>query len=92
MITAGGTTKRLDRLEERALITRTPDLSDRRSTVIALTPEGEASIDAAYGLVMNTESAFISDTLDRDEQRQAEKSLRALLRASVEFTPDHDEH
>ncbi len=92
MITAGGTTKRLDRLEERALITRTPDLSDRRSTVIALTPEGEASVDAAYGLVMNTESAFISDTLGRDEQRQAEKSLRALLRATVEFTPDHDEH
>ncbi len=91
MITAGGITKRLDRLEDRALITRTPNPSDRRSTFITLTPKGNESVDAAYDLVMTTESALISNTLDTNEQRQAEKSLRALLRATVELTPYHDE-
>lgn len=92
MITAGGITKRLDRLENRALITRTPDLNDRRSTVITLTPEGKESVDAAYDLVTTTESAFVSNTLDASEQRRTEQSLRALLRATVDVIPDHDEH
>ena len=40
MITSSGATKRLDRLERAGLIKRAPDPTDRRGTLIGLTPAG----------------------------------------------------
>jgi DNA-binding MarR family transcriptional regulator len=40
MLSSGGTTKRLDRLESAGLIQRHPDPNDRRGTLIALTGAG----------------------------------------------------
>src|SRR3954447_20298209 len=45
MIGSSGTTKRLDRLERNGLIERSPDPTDRRGTLIELTPKGLAMID-----------------------------------------------
>ena len=47
MLTSGGVTKRLDRLAEAGLIERRPDPSDRRGTLVGLTPAGRKTIDAA---------------------------------------------
>ena len=47
MLSSGGMTARLDKLEEAALITRGPDADDRRKVVIELTPKGKRLIDAA---------------------------------------------
>src|SRR3954468_19488913 len=40
MLTSSGTTKRLDRLERAGLVQRERDPSDRRGTLISLTPAG----------------------------------------------------
>jgi DNA-binding MarR family transcriptional regulator len=47
MLSSGGMTARLDKLEETGLILRTPDADDRRMVVIELTPKGKRVIDAA---------------------------------------------
>ena len=45
MLSSGGTTKRLDRLEMAGHIERLPDPSDRRGVLIRLTSDGLALID-----------------------------------------------
>lgn len=47
LLSSGGMTARLDKLEEAGLIVRTPDADDRRMVVIELTPKGRRVIDAA---------------------------------------------
>ena len=47
MLSSGGMTKRLDRLDEEGLVERRPDPSDRRGTLIRLTRRGKAVIDRA---------------------------------------------
>jgi len=47
MLSSGGMTARLDKLETAGLIIRTPDAEDRRMVVIELTPKGKRIIDAA---------------------------------------------
>ena len=48
-LTSGAITTAVDRLEERALITRVVDAHDRRARLVALTPSGRALIDKAFG-------------------------------------------
>src|SRR5262245_49842790 len=47
MLSSGGMTARLDKLEEAGLITRVADAEDRRKVVIELTAKGRRVIDAA---------------------------------------------
>jgi DNA-binding MarR family transcriptional regulator len=47
MLSSGGMTKRLDRLDEAGLVERRPDPSDRRGTLVRLTRHGKAVIDKA---------------------------------------------
>lgn len=47
MLSSGGMTARLDKLEEAALIARGSDSDDRRKVVIELTAKGKRLIDAA---------------------------------------------
>ena len=47
MLSSGGMTARLDKLEAAGLIIRMPDADDRRMVVIELTPKGKRVIDAA---------------------------------------------
>jgi len=74
MITSGGLTARLSRLEKRNLVMRTPDPADRRSLLVALTPEGLERARAAIVEDMRVEAELLND-LSRDEQ----ETLAALL-------------
>lgn len=47
MLSSGGMTGRLDKLEERGLITRKADPNDRRGVVVELTAKGRKVIEAA---------------------------------------------
>jgi DNA-binding MarR family transcriptional regulator len=78
MISSGGTTKRVDRLENRGLLERSPDPSDRRGIVVALTPKGVALVDEAVAAHVADEQRVLS-ALDGDDQRLLVGLLDALL-------------
>ncbi|MFI0724388.1 MarR family winged helix-turn-helix transcriptional regulator [Streptomyces sp. NPDC021224] len=67
-------------LEARGLITRTPDPSDRRVRLLALTPEGLRLRDAAQGAIQSRENALLSRHLT---EAQASTLLAALASLSA---------
>jgi DNA-binding MarR family transcriptional regulator len=78
MVTTGGMTKRLDRLEARGLIRRQPDPNDRRGRLIALTDEGRALIDRAVEAHLENEERLLAD-LPAAKREQLVALLRELL-------------
>ncbi len=78
MVTSGAITQRLDRLEARGLVTRTPSESDGRSVLVALTGEGHALIDRALPDHVATEHRLLS-ALPPSERETLATALRALL-------------
>ncbi|MDA0185209.1 MarR family transcriptional regulator [Solirubrobacter phytolaccae] len=77
MLTSSGTTKRLDKLEAAGLVTREPDPSDRRGTLIALTAKGLELIDAVTGPHLANEARLL-EALDSEEREQLAALLRKL--------------
>ncbi|MFF7130734.1 DNA-binding MarR family transcriptional regulator [Streptomyces sp. SAI-126] len=78
MLTTGGMTGRLDRLERAALLRRSPDPHDRRGLQVTLTEKGLALIDEAVeaGLAAQTEAL---SALDEEKADQLASLLRELL-------------
>jgi DNA-binding MarR family transcriptional regulator len=82
LITSGGLTKRLDRLEHAALISRHPDPDDRRGTLVRLTTEGREVIDDALTTLLEAENDLVQTALgDEDETDAAASMLRQLVQA-----------
>jgi DNA-binding MarR family transcriptional regulator len=88
MVTTGGMTKRLDRLEELGLIRREPDPHDRRGRLIALTDRGRTLIDTAVEAHLHNEERLLAG-LSAAKREQLARLLRELLLALD--TPDPDE-
>jgi DNA-binding MarR family transcriptional regulator len=80
LLSSGGTTKRLDRLEEAGLIERRPDPVDRRGTLVRLTHRGEEVIDRAIETHVANEERLLS-ALAPTERRALDDLLRTLLSA-----------
>src|SRR6478672_1365549 len=80
MVTSGGTTKRLDRLEARGLIRRDPDPADRRGTLVTLTEAGLTTIDTVAPEHVENEQRLVA-TLSRDQRETLTRLLRELLLA-----------
>jgi DNA-binding MarR family transcriptional regulator len=78
LISSGGMTNRLDRLERAGLVERRPNLKDRRGRQIALTPEGKRVIDDMIGRMVAMEEKMIS-VLSQAEQEQLNALLKKLL-------------
>ncbi|MEV7618324.1 MarR family transcriptional regulator [Streptomyces sp. NPDC089799] len=60
MVTTGGMTKRIDRLERAGLVTRRRSDDDQRGRIVALTPSGHALIDQAFTDHMRNEHRLLS--------------------------------
>src|SRR6266568_434827 len=60
MVSNGGTTKRLDRLEIRGLIRRDPDPVDRRGTLVTLTDAGLGTIDTVESENVQNEKRLLA--------------------------------
>ena len=80
MITTGGMTKRLDRLDASGLIRREPDPRDRRGKLIALSDEGEALVDRAVEAHVQNEERLLAG-LPAEKREQLAALLRELLLA-----------
>ncbi|GAA3637900.1 MarR family transcriptional regulator [Microbacterium awajiense] len=61
MVTTGGLTKRVDRLEARGLVERSTADEDARRRIVRLTPAGVAVIDAAFTAHMANERRLLDD-------------------------------
>jgi DNA-binding MarR family transcriptional regulator len=78
MISSGGMTDRLDRLERAGLVVRRPDPRDRRGKLIALTDSGKRLIDEAISRhVANEERLLLS--LTQAEQETLDALLKKLI-------------
>ncbi|MBP0580088.1 MarR family transcriptional regulator [Labrys sp. LIt4] len=80
MISSGGMTNRLDRLERAGLVERRPDPNDRRGKLIALTEAGKAVIDETIARHVANEERLLS-VLTRTEQETLNGLLRKLITA-----------
>jgi DNA-binding MarR family transcriptional regulator len=78
MVSTGGMTKRLDRLEASGLIRREPDPNDRRGRLIALTDEGRALVDRVVAAHLANEERLLAP-LSRTKRKQLAALLRELL-------------
>lgn len=73
-VTVGAASKLVDRLERSALVGRRPNPDDRRSSLIALTSEGEA----AYQLAAGVRSSVLAKVLEPEVAASAVAALAAL--------------
>ncbi len=82
MLTSGGMTARLQKLETEELIRRLPDPNDRRGVVVELTAKGRKRIDAAAATRFAEAERSLPPVGDA-ERRTLEELLRAWLVAVV---------
>src|SRR5690348_11607184 len=78
MLTTGGMTGRLDKLEKAGLLRRSPDPHDRRGLQVTLTEKGLDVIDRAVGAGLAVQTAALS-FLDDGQVGQLADLLRELL-------------
>jgi DNA-binding MarR family transcriptional regulator len=78
LLTSGGLTKRIDRLEHDGLIERTPALDDRRSVLVGLTSAGLALADEAVTVHLRNEARLIQ-ALSSEDMDALTSVLRTLL-------------
>ncbi len=78
MLSSGGMTKRLDRLEEAGLVERRPDAADRRGTLVRLTRRGKTVIDKAVETHARNEERLLASLTEAD-RRALDGLLRKLL-------------
>ena len=78
LITSGGMSQRLERLEAAGLISRHVHSEDRRKVDVQLTSAGVELVDEVVGDLMTHESKLL-DGLDEAEQQQLRGLLKKLL-------------
>jgi DNA-binding MarR family transcriptional regulator len=79
LVTSGAITQRLDRLEEKGLITRERSEADGRAVVVTLTDAGRAALDAALPDHLETERRLLAGLSDDDRERLAGLLRRFLV-------------
>jgi|ERR1051325_8733897 DNA-binding MarR family transcriptional regulator len=77
MITSGGLTARLDKLEAAGLIRRRDSDDDARSMPVELTPAGKKKIEAAFRADMEIENKMV-EGLSESERAELVRLLRKL--------------
>ncbi|WP_344193577.1 MarR family winged helix-turn-helix transcriptional regulator [Pedococcus aerophilus] len=78
LVTSGTMTNRVDRLERRGLVGRSPDPTDRRGVIVRLTPEGQQAVDAAMSDLLDRERTLLAELSGQNHEELA-AMLRRLL-------------
>lgn len=79
LVTSGTMTNRIDRLEQRGLVQRQPDPSDRRGVRVVLTDAGRRTVDDALSDLLAREHALLQ-ALPTVRQAELADLLRELVR------------
>lgn len=79
LVSSGTITNRVDRLQERGLVRRLPDPTDRRGVLIQLTPAGMSAVDGALTALLDHERQLLRG-LSVGQQRDLARLLRTLGR------------
>ncbi|MDQ1045631.1 MarR family winged helix-turn-helix transcriptional regulator [Streptomyces sp. V4I2] len=79
MLTTGGMTGRLDKLERAGLLRRSPDPHDRRGLQVTLTEKGLALVDEAVGAGLAVQTDALKGALDEEQAGRLADLLRELL-------------
>jgi DNA-binding MarR family transcriptional regulator len=78
MLSTGGTTARLDRLERVGLVTRQPSPTDRRGVLVRLTAKGFDTVEQAVGAGLAEQRALLAH-MPEERLRQLDELLREAL-------------
>ena len=94
MMTSGTTTHRLKRLEDKGLVTRTPDPADRRVVRVRLTAAGRELFDAVHPAHLDNERGILDRLApeDRAALLQGLTALAAALGDAAVPVPTPEEH
>jgi DNA-binding MarR family transcriptional regulator len=79
LITSGGVSQRLEKLERAGLVTRHVDTADRRRVEVELTAAGAELIDSVLSASMSEDSSVLAEALSLPEQETLRHLLRKLL-------------
>ncbi|MFE9673368.1 MarR family winged helix-turn-helix transcriptional regulator [Streptomyces sp. NPDC006259] len=82
MLTTGGMTGRLDKLERAGLLRRSPDPHDRRGLRVTLTEQGLTVVEEAVGAGLAVQTEALASALDAERAGQLAGLLRELLLAT----------
>jgi DNA-binding MarR family transcriptional regulator len=80
MLTSGGMTQRIDRLERAGLVRRSPDPADRRALLVSLTERGAQVVDRAVEDGLAAEQRLLAG-IPPERRREVDAMLRELLAA-----------
>lgn len=80
MLTSGGMTQRIDRLERAGLVRRSPDPADRRALRVSLTERGAQVVDRAVEDGLAAEQRLLAG-IPPERRRDVDAMLRELLAA-----------
>ncbi|WP_241157672.1 MarR family transcriptional regulator [Schaalia sp. ZJ1691] len=78
LVSSGTMTNRIDRLEQRSLVSRTPSPVDRRAVLVALTDDGKMLVDQALQALLEVEREILASVPDSDMTAFA-SLLRSVL-------------
>ena len=80
LISSGGLSNRINRLEEKKYIVRIPDPSDRRGVIVKITPEGRKLTLEAVVTHVAIEKALIQG-LQAEDREQLAELLKKLIKS-----------
>ena len=86
MVSSGGLTSRIDRLEKVGLVERLRNPGDRRGVLLQLTKLGHGLVDRITTAYLFNQNVVLDKALTRDEQLQLTALLRKLLVSMREGT------
>lgn len=89
LITSGGVSQRLDKLEKAGMVTRHIHPEDRRRIEVQLTPEGMRLVDSVLADLMEHESKLLDELADaeKDDLRRTLKRLLARFESPGRADP-----
>jgi DNA-binding MarR family transcriptional regulator len=82
MLTTGGMTGRLDKLEAAGLLSRSPDPHDRRGVRVTLRPEGLLIVDEAVASGLAVQREVLESALTPAQVQQLGALLKPLMAAA----------